>query len=72
MMSCVNLTRRSRCNSSSSRCCYRARGHVDPVVVCGGVGRGDGVGVGGVGGDVGGVVIAVLLLLVFGLMLVVA
>ena len=27
---CVNLTRRSRCNSSS-RCCYRARGHVDPT-----------------------------------------
>ena len=29
-MSCVNFTRRSRCNSSS-RCCYRASGHVDPA-----------------------------------------
>ena len=29
-MSCVRLTRRSRCNSSS-RCCYRAREHVDPT-----------------------------------------
>ena len=29
-MSCVNLTRRSRCNSGV-RCCYRAREHVDPT-----------------------------------------
>ena len=29
-MPSVNLTRRSRCNSSS-RCCYRACGHVDPT-----------------------------------------
>ena len=29
-MPCTNLTRRSRYNSSS-RCCYRARGHVDPT-----------------------------------------
>ena len=28
-MSCVDLTRRSRC-SSNSRCCCRAREHVDP------------------------------------------
>ena len=38
-MSFVNLTRRSRCNSSS-RCCYRARGHFDPTwpreIWCGG------------------------------------
>ena len=36
---CFNLTRRSRCNSSS-RCCYRAREHVDPTwsrkIRCGG------------------------------------
>ena len=35
----VNLTRSSRCNSSS-RCCYLARGHVDPTwsreIRCGG------------------------------------
>ena len=30
--SCVNLTRRSRCNSSSC-CCYRARGHVNPDLI---------------------------------------
>ena len=38
-MSCVNLTRRFRCNSGSS-CCYRAREHVDPTssrkIRCGG------------------------------------
>ena len=28
--SCVNIPRRSRCNSSES-CCYRAREHVDPT-----------------------------------------
>ena len=36
---CINLTRRSRCNRSS-RCCYRAREHVDPTrsrkIRCGG------------------------------------
>ena len=36
---CANWTRRSRCNSSS-RCCHRARGHVDPTwsrdIRCGG------------------------------------
>ena len=31
-MSRVNLTRSSRCNSSSSRYCYRAREHVDPTL----------------------------------------
>ena len=42
MFSCVNLTRRSRCNSSS-RCCYRVPGDDDPTgsreIRCGGDGH---------------------------------